>query len=319
MTKTTLTERYIDAAMRSVPERQRPDLAQELRGSIDDQIEARIESGEEPEAAERAVLTELGDPDKLAAGYTDRPLYLIGPKYFLTWWRLLKLLLWIVPASVAFAVALGQALAGEPGGSIVGTTIGITLTVAVQLCFWVTLVFAFMEYWEARTGTKTEIGEWTVDNLPEPRVNGVGFGEMVGSIIWLIIAAGAVLWDHFLGFVPGMHLPFLNPELWPWWIAGLFVIMLAEAAVSVLVYLAGRWTYPLAVVNTVLNLAIAVPALWLLASGELVNPEFWSTILPDNAAEVPGILSIIVGFVIVGATVWSIIEAFLKARRASER
>lgn len=46
----------------------------------------------------------------LAAGYVDRPLQLIGPRYFLTWWRLLKLLLAIVPAvafvgvSVIFAV-----------------------------------------------------------------------------------------------------------------------------------------------------------------------------------------------------------------------
>ena len=59
------------------------------------------------------MLTELGDPDKLAAGYTDRPLYLIGPRYYLDWWRLLKLLLWIVPACAAFGVALGQTLAGD--------------------------------------------------------------------------------------------------------------------------------------------------------------------------------------------------------------
>ena len=64
-------------------------------------------------AAERAVLTDLGDPDKLAAGYTDRPLHLIGPRYYLDWWRLLKLLLWIVLPCAAFGVALGQTLAGE--------------------------------------------------------------------------------------------------------------------------------------------------------------------------------------------------------------
>ena len=66
--------------MRTVPEKQRADLSAELRASIDDQIDARVDDGEAPEAAERAVLTDLGDPDKLAAGYTDRPLHLIGPR-----------------------------------------------------------------------------------------------------------------------------------------------------------------------------------------------------------------------------------------------
>ena len=40
-TTTSLTDRYVDAAMRTVPEKQRADLAAELRASIDDQIDAR--------------------------------------------------------------------------------------------------------------------------------------------------------------------------------------------------------------------------------------------------------------------------------------
>ena len=48
MNTSTLTDRYIDAAMRTVPEKQRADLAAELRASIDDQIDARVESGRAP-------------------------------------------------------------------------------------------------------------------------------------------------------------------------------------------------------------------------------------------------------------------------------
>ena len=62
MTEVTLTDRYIDATVRSVPERQRADLSAELRSSIADQIEARVEGGADPAEAERAVLTALGDP-----------------------------------------------------------------------------------------------------------------------------------------------------------------------------------------------------------------------------------------------------------------
>ena len=145
MNTTTLTDRYVDAAMRTVPDKQRDDLGAELRASIDDQIEARVDGGEPHDAAERAVLTELGDPDKLAAGYTDRPLHLIGPRYYLDWWRLLKLLLLIVLPAAAFGIGLAQTLAGQPIGSIIGSLITTLLSVAVNLCFWTTLVFAVIE------------------------------------------------------------------------------------------------------------------------------------------------------------------------------
>ncbi|HEY9323384.1 MAG TPA: permease prefix domain 1-containing protein [Agromyces sp.] len=314
----TLTDRYVGAAMRTVPERQRADLATELRASIDDQVEARVAAGEEAAAAERAVLTDLGDPDALAAGYTDRPLHLIGPKYYLTWWRLLKLLLWIVIPSAAFAVALGQTLAGAPFGAIVGSTIGITITAGVHLCFWVTLVFAFIEYWEGRTGEQTAVTEWSLDDLPEPRENSVGFTEMVVGIAWLIIVAGFILWDHFLGFIPGETISFLDPGLWPWWIGALFVVMAVSATFSVIVYAVGRWTYPLAATNAVLAVIVAVPALWLLSQDRLINPAFWDAVLDDAGADVPGILNVIFGFVIAGIAVWSIIDGFLNARRAAQ-
>ena len=81
--------------MRSVPDKQRDDLAAELRASIADDIDARIDAGEPAADAERAVLSELGDPDKLGAGYAERPLWLIGPRYYLQWRRLVTLLLWV--------------------------------------------------------------------------------------------------------------------------------------------------------------------------------------------------------------------------------
>ena len=40
-----------------------------------------------------AALTELGDPDLLAARYANRPQYLLGPGVFPEWQRLLTLLL----------------------------------------------------------------------------------------------------------------------------------------------------------------------------------------------------------------------------------
>ncbi|WES64278.1 permease prefix domain 1-containing protein [Microbacter sp. GSS18] len=309
MTETTLTERYIAAAMRTVPEAQRRDLATELRGSIDDQIDARVEAGEERADAERAVLTELGDPDKLAAGYTGRALHLIGPKYFLDWLRLVKLLLWIAVPAVAFALALAQAIGGASLGEIVGSAIGAAISVAVNVLFWVTLVFAIME----RNGAKTLSDRWTPDDLPEPRQRGAGVGDVVGAFIGLLAAAAALMWDHFIGFVPGMDVSFFSESLWPVGVTYALLILAADAILLIVVHAARRWTPALAIVSALLTVALAGPAIWLLANGQLLNPEFFPTILPSGGDDVQGIMTVIIGFAIAGSAIWGIIDTFRKA------
>lgn len=312
----TLTDRYIDAAMRTVPEAQRSDLAAELRASIDDQIEARVESGESPDSAERAVLTDLGDPEKLAAGYTERVLWLVGPRYYLQWWRLLKLLLWIVIPCAVFGVSLAMVLDGSTFGEIMGAIWPLALTVGVHLAFWTTLVFVVVERSEGR-GKPLPFEEWTVDQLPEPRTRGAGLGDLIASLVFLAIAAGAILWDLSIGFVPTEPgLSFLDPGLWPNWIFALFVLMALEAGLAVTVYALGRWTIWLAVVNGILNAAVAIPAIWLLMQGELINPEFFPTIIGADGAEVGAIVSTVTGFGIVAIAIWDTVDGALKAARA---
>ncbi|BDV31671.1 hypothetical protein Microterr_23310 [Microbacterium terricola] len=302
--------------MRTVPERQRADLGAELRASIDDQIDARLGAGEPAEIAEREVLTGLGDPDKLAAGYTDRPLHLIGPKYYLDWWRLLKLLMWIVPPFAAFGVALGMTLAGDPFGSIVGTTVTVVLQVIVHLGFWVTFVFVLVERYSTRATEDDALVPWTLDQLPQPRQSGAGLGEMLTSVVGLVVGVGAIIWDQVIGFVPGVDISFLDPGLWPWWLGGLFLVMAVQTGLQVVVYLVGRWTMTLAGISAALTLVASVPALWLLSQDRLINPQFWTTVIPDDGAEVGQIVSIVAGFGIAAGAIWAIIDVFLKARRA---
>lgn len=316
----TLTDRYIDAATRTAPESQRPDIAAELRERIADQVDALVDAGEAPDAAERAVLNELGDPDELVAGYIDRPLQLIGPRYYLTWWRLLKLLWAIVPACVVFGVALGMAIDGESFGAIVGAVVPVVIQVIVNIGFWTTLVFVIIER-STHSADIGLVGEWTVDRLPEPRENGAKVSDLVASLIFLGLAAGAVLWDHFVGFVyfsDAGWLPFLSPQLWPWGIGVLLAAIAAEALLAIAVYAKGRYTWALAAANLVLNVVIAVPAVWLLSEGGLVNPEFWPRVIPaDSSATVESILTIIFGFVIAGIAIWDSVDGFLKARRST--
>ncbi|KAA9132379.1 permease prefix domain 1-containing protein [Microbacterium caowuchunii] len=311
----SLTERYVAAATRTIAPRQRDDIAAELRASIDDQIGALVAMGKPVEAAERSVLTDLGDPDRLAADYRESPTWLIGPSVYFEWRKLLKLLMWIVVPVAAFGVALGQTLAGATIGEVIGSTVVAMIGVIVHLGFWVTLVFAILEHSGARNAVPQT--PWTLDRLPEPRESGATFPDMVGSLILVVLSAGALVWDRFIGFAPSHPgLPLLDPDLWPWWIAGLFAVMAGDAVLAILVYRRGRWTAATATANAALQTVAAVTAIWLLTQDRLINPDLWPTLITDgHAGEVASVMATITGFVIAGVAIWSIIDGFLKARR----
>lgn len=326
-TTTTLTERYISATIRSLRPEAQDDVRAELEASIADAIEARIEQGETPEAAERTVLTELGDPGVLAAGYADRPLYLIGPRFYLTWWRLLKLLLMIVPVCVLGAVALGQTISGAPVGEIISTSILATGGAILHIGFWTTLVFVVLE----RTNSATAIEKWDVDQLPEPTDNGVGRNELIASLVFLGISVGALFWDRFRGFVvvDGTVVPIVDPQLWPWAISILFLLMAAEAVFAIVLYRTRRWTTGLAVVNTILALAFLAWVLTLLLTNQLVNPDFLARIAAAGgegfaagqaeSADEGGlfrILAVLLGFGFAIGVGWDIVDGWIKTARA---
>lgn len=109
----------------------------------------------------------------------------------------------------------------------------------------------------------------------------------------------------------------------------LLVLMAAELLLAIGVYRAGRWNAGFAVTNTVLAIAFAIPALYLLASGQLVNPEFLDYLSTNHAddlananagaAEQGGVLrvvSVVLGVVTIGIVVWDIIDGWLKTFRA---
>lgn len=315
---TTLTERYIGATIASLPPETQDDVRAELETSIADAVEARVEHGEDSAAAERAALTELGDPAALAAGYADRPLHLLGPRYYLAWLRLLKLLLAIVPACAAGGVALAQVIAGADVGEVIGQTIAVTITVTLHVVFWVTLVFVVLERTGADTGQR-----WDVDQLPEKRSTGTGRADLIASVIFGGLGVGALLWDRFRSFVwiDGESISILNPDLWPWAVLGLFVLIAAEVGLAALLCVRGRWSVPFAILNTALAVLFVSWALTLWGNGLLVNPEFLDVVLRDNGVA-PGtmrILGILLVFSIVGISAWDVIDGWTKARRDARR
>ena len=311
----SLTERYVHAATRTVPEAQRDELARELRERIGDAIDARLAHGDAttPADAELAALTELGDPERLAAGYLDRPLQLIGPRYYLDWLRLLKLLLAIVVPIATGAVIFAQLIGGgSPGEAILsGLTTG--LGVVVNLAFWVTLVFAIVE----RTSSRAPLTTWTPAHLPElPAPRQVGVGDLIASIVFLVLFVVALVWQHFTVQFPGSETtPVLNPQLWSFWLPYLIGIAALEVVFVSLLYRNGNWNWGFAAVNVVLNAAFAIPVIWLAATGQLLNPGFFELVGWPEGDDPGGVVTTVVisGVALIAA--WDSIDGLVKAWR----
>lgn len=311
---TTLTDRYIQAAVSSLPAASHDDVRAELAGSIADAVEARVEQGETPADAERAALTELGDPAALAAGLADRPLFLVGPRHYLAWRRLVRLLLSIVPVSVAVLVALAYAISGEPMGSVFGESIAAGITAGLHVCVWTTLAFAVFDRTGARVGTA-----WTPDRLAEVRPAGVRVADLVASLVLLGLAAALLLWDRtgsalVLG---GERVAVLDPDLWPWWAGGLLVLIAAGIAFHIALFVRGAWTTAAAVANTALSVLWASWFLTLLGRGSLIDPRLVDEVVArgDVGEDVLRVVAVVAGFAVSAIAAGAIADGWVKRAR----
>ncbi|MFD5224579.1 permease prefix domain 1-containing protein [Microbacterium sp. NPDC058342] len=317
MTETTAyADRYLAAVSRALPGAARAEILAELEASLAEQVEPRIAGGESRDEAERHVVAELGEPIAYASSLIDRPMWIVGPRYYAAWLRLLRLLLIIVPVCAVGATVLGRLIVGASVGEVIGSVVAVLLGVIVHVCFWTTLVFFLLE----RTGsTGDTILNWSPDQLPKPAEVRSGRPDLIASLVMVAFFAGLLLWDRLRGFVPGdAPLPLLNPELWPWGIGAVFLLLAAEAALAIAVYTRRRWTPALAVANAVIAVCFAALALTALAQGVLFNPEFVDVVFTENGvgADVLAVLAVLTGVVIVGIAISDVVDGWLKVRRA---
>lgn len=316
----TLSDQYVWGVMRSVPEKQRPDLEPEIRALVADAVEAQLAAGTaDASTAERAALTGLGDPELLAARYLDRSLYLIGPSLYLDWKRLLTLLLSIVVPIVTLAtIAAGFIAQSDPLATIV-SGLGVGFQVGLQLAFWLTVGFAVAErYGTRRTGPSSA---WTLDDLPAtPSPARLSAGDAITSIVGGVIVLAVIAWGPpFITTYGGTttSVPFFDPALATTWAPWFVGVAIAQILFAVIVYASRRWTWPIALVNAILDAAFVIPAVWLLQTGRMLSPQLEAEMARIGAEAAIAPTVAVISVVLVAVFGWDAIDGFLKARRAS--
>jgi hypothetical protein len=275
----SLTDRYVDAALRSLPQQKHSDIEPELRASIMDAIEARVAAGEDAAAAEVAVLTGLGDPARLAAGYAEIPLHLIGPALFLDYVRTLRVLAATVLPLTAVVVGAVSVAQGEPFGDIIGAAVGTTLTTAVHIGFWTTLLFALLD--RLPDVPKPLTGTWNPSMLPNPAVKpgkGPGLAEVIGGAVGMVSFSTLILLAPRLSpekDAAGNVINILSPQLWE---NGLVYVYIGLQLLTVGLVVASRYRTRLAAAATAVGIVSAGLLAWLASTDRVINPAFAAAI-----------------------------------------
>jgi len=284
-----LIELYIQEVIRRLPEKNRADIALELQSTIEDMLPE-----DHTEQDVKAVLLKLGDPVTLASGYRDRPMHLIGPRYYDVYISLLKMILPIA-AVISLIALVGDNPFRETGITvmeailkIIGKGISGIISTGIQVFFWLTLSFAILERLDTskdQSPVTKDLKPWTPENLKDSpnisKIKAVPMIEVFASLLGLSVFA-ALYFNaaNLLGVYEKRNgsLIFVTPSfnqdvLNSYWLLVSCVIIMG-ALLAIYKLFLGRWTLKLAFFHAIYQLLYTLAFIIIISNPDLLNPEF---------------------------------------------
>ena len=328
-----LIELYINEVTRRLPEKNREDIALELQSTIEDMLPA-----EPTEDEVKQVLVQLGNPAVMASGYLDRPMHLIGPKYFDVYVSLLKIVLPIA-MTITFIISVGETIATMSSEqalpTIILTSIGKgilqLLSTALQTAFWITFVFAVIERTDKvsdQMPVTMNFKKWVPDDLknvsPIPQKMAIKKWHVFASLLWTAVWATVYFnASNLVGIYENRPdgiifvTPTFNQEaLMSFWPLIALVITL-EVAMAIYKWMVRQWTNKIAIANAVVQVISLIVFITVFSNQQLWNDSFSEYIKNilnvTNQLENWAYQSTIVTIVFV--TIFDIFEGFRKARK----
>ncbi len=328
---------YVHEVTKRLPAKTRDDIALELKSTIEDMLPENYS-----EADVKDALSKLGNPAVLAASYRDTPMYLIGPNlydiYILTmkrvipWAILISICIHIFENIVFFS---GKEAILSVAIKSVWIIIGNVINVLIQVFFWFTIVFVFVE----RVGlsnsdlpNKKKRMIWTPEDLKYvviiPKKKAISKGDVVFGFIWTAIWSIAYFnADHLVGIyqsIDGNGLQFVMPLFnqdtlllyWPF----IVIFIILEAGLIVYKWKAAQWTMKLATANAIIHGLSAVTFIVIASNPNLLNEaiipytaQLFETTSSAAANSMEWIWRVIVASFVV-TTMIEIFESYRKAR-----
>ncbi|MES1040129.1 HAAS signaling domain-containing protein [Peribacillus simplex] len=284
-----LIELYIQEVTRRLPEKNREDIGLELQSTIADMLPEN-----HTEQDVKAVLLKLGDPVTLASGYRDRPMHLIGPRYYDVYISLLKMILPIA-AVISLIALIGDNPFRDTENTVVdailkiiGKGIAGIISTSIQVFFWLTLSFAIVERLDTskdQSPLTKDLKPWTPENLKDipniSKIKAVPMIEVFASLLGLSVFA-ALYFNaaNLLGVYEKRNgsLIFVTPSfnqdvLNSYWLLVSCVVIIGVFLAIYKLFLR-QWTLKLAIFHAIYQMLSTLTFIIIISNPNLLNPEF---------------------------------------------
>jgi hypothetical protein len=187
-----LIDRYIAEVGKHLPRKNRADIEAEIRSTLEDMLEERKQAdGSVDEATVMALLKEYGSPSEVAATYKTHQ-YLIGPRLFPIFERVLRIVLPIVAGASLIGLITSLSRTGLTGPaflSAVGQWFGGLISGLIAAFGNIALIFAIMERTNAAERFEKEFKEWDPKELKsEPDPDQIDLPDHIATIIFTALA-----------------------------------------------------------------------------------------------------------------------------------
>ena len=277
-----LVKRYIYAVACNLPAKSQPEVEKEIESMITELLDARCGDAEPTDEDVRVVLIELGAPEELAVKYSgDENKALISGIYLLWFKKILKIVLPIAAAGVAFATLLTGFVHWQPPQemyeympNLFGEVIGGAFSAAVQAFMWITIVFIILERKKVKF-----TGDEFLSKLPpvlDKRAQ-IKIHEPIINILWHIAAAVLFLgfptliggYSKSTGWIPAFNDTYIRSV---WYLIVLWAAFgIVHEAVKLI---ERRYSKRLALVTVITHVLTGLSATLFFANSSIMNPVF---------------------------------------------
>lgn len=285
MISSKIIERYLNAVTERLPEDTREDVKRELQANIEDMLP------ENPtEEDVRIVLEKLGNPVKLANEYRQTKRYLIGPSLYDSYFPILKLVAGIAAIIFAFLALLGSLQKPIEGNvevyvKLITEILSGAIEGAIQAFLWVTVVFAVLERAGLGEGN-LPFGKkkWSVEDLSQVPVSPKGkisrIETTVGLVLTILFTSILVFRPQYIGwYVKGdtgfvLSESLFNIERLNDYIFVILLLAILQFFISIYKFIIMQWNLPLAIANTINNIALSIIIFIMMSDLSIINVNF---------------------------------------------
>jgi hypothetical protein len=282
-----LIDSYVEAAVENLPQDEREYVRRKLRAEIEDQVGANP-----TEEKVRKVLERLGDPKQIGKEYNRTKRYLIGPKLYDSYITVLKLVLGIV-AVVLTVVTFIEWIFNPPATlNLTQTPFRFTADMFIsvwegvlQAAVWVTVVFAIIERTKVNNKDMEAINKiWSSEAFKHKSKQGKGKISPVETGFALFFTTLFTVIIYFKPQIIAMYVkgangstevtPLFDLQVLRFYMLPILILFMFQLGILMWKFISLRWTIPLAIVQTIYNIALCALMVAMLTDKALFNPDF---------------------------------------------